>query len=203
MVIHRVLDEIFRSWSHVAVLRALIDTNTGCTGNETARISGMHPRSALKALTELEELGVVNRQRGGRDHLFTLNREHFLVVNIIMPLYQKENMFPGAIKKEIASILKNFVISAAIFGSVVRNEEEPRSDVDLCCVVDSIKSENAVRNLLNSKSGNLNVKFGIKLAPVFFTIKEFKKNINTRLIKEIIEQGIVITGKNPKSLING
>ncbi len=203
MVIHRVLDEIFRSWSHVAVLRTLIDTNTGCTGNETARNAGMHPRSALKALTALEELGIVNRQRGGRDHLFTLNRQHFLVKDILLPLYQTENMFPAIIKREVASILKKQVISAVIFGSVARKEEKPQSDLDICCVVNSIKEKNTVRALLNAKMQFMNVKYGIKLAPVFFTIAEFKKKINRRLINEIFEEGILITGKNPRELING
>lgn len=203
MVIHRVLDEIFRSWSHVAVFRTLIDTNTGCTGNEAARNAGMHPRSALKALTALEELGIVNRQRGGRDHLFTLNREHFLVKDILLPLYQTENMFPGVIKREIASILKKHVISAIIFGSVARKEEKPLSDLDLCCIVNSVKEKDNVRELLNSKLKLMNVRYGVKLAPVFFTITEFKKKSNTQLMKEIVEQGIVITGKNPKALIHG
>ncbi|MGA2623864.1 MAG: helix-turn-helix domain-containing protein [Bacteroidota bacterium] len=86
MIMHRVLDEVLRSWSHVAVLRALMDTSTGFTGNEVARVSGMQPRSALKALSSLEELGIVRRQRGGRDHLFTLNREHFLVREALLPI---------------------------------------------------------------------------------------------------------------------
>ena len=58
-------------------LRALIDTNSGFTGNEVARVSGMNPRSAFKALTSLENLGIVNRQIGGRDHIFTLKPRAF------------------------------------------------------------------------------------------------------------------------------
>ena len=86
MVIHRPFDEVLRSWSHVAVLRAILDSAVGLTGNEIARVSGMQPRSALKALTSLEELGIVHRQRGGRDHLFTLNRDHFLTREGLLPL---------------------------------------------------------------------------------------------------------------------
>lgn len=64
MVFHRSLDEVFRSWTRVAVLRTLWDTATGFTGNQVARAAGMHPRSAFKALTALETLGMVQRQRG-------------------------------------------------------------------------------------------------------------------------------------------
>jgi len=203
MVINRALNEIFKSRSHVAVLRSLIDTNTGCTGNEVARNAGMHPRSAFKALTALEELAIIKRQRGGRDHMFTLNREHFLVEKIILPSFQIENTFPSEINRKIAAVLKRHIISAVIFGSVARKEEEPQSDVDLCCIVKSIREKNTARELLNSKMGVMNIKYGIKLAPVFFTVSEFKKKSKTRLIKEIIEEGILITGRNPKYLING
>ena len=50
MIIYRAFDEVFRTWSNVAVIRALLDTNTGFTGNEVARAASMHPNSALKAL---------------------------------------------------------------------------------------------------------------------------------------------------------
>ena len=103
----------------------------------------------------------------------------------------------------LLAILKKQVISAVIFGSVARREEKPQSDLDICCVVNSIKEKNTVRALLNAKMRFMNVKYGIKLAPVFFTIAEFKKKINRRLINEIFEEGILITGKNPRELING
>ncbi|MBI3125874.1 MAG: nucleotidyltransferase domain-containing protein [Ignavibacteriales bacterium] len=203
MILYRVMDEVFRSWSHVAVLRALIDRTNGCTGNETARISGMHPRSAIKALGSLEELGIVNRQRGGRDHLFSLNRDHVLVKDLLMPLYKTESLFPHAITKEINSILKRHVISAVIFGSVARREEKPQSDLDLCCIVNSVRDKILVRELLNKKSKSMNAKYGIKIAPVFFTENEFKNKRQVQLIKEIISQGVLVVGKNPRTLIDG
>ncbi len=203
MILYRVMDEVFRSWSHVAVLRTLIDRNNGCTGNETARLSGMHPRSAIRALGSLEELGVVNRQRGGRDHLFSLNRDHVLVKDLLMPLYKTESLFPLAIKKEIGSILKKNVISAVIFGSVARREENPRSDLDLCCIVNSVPDKMLIRELLNKKSKSMSTKYGIKIAPVFFTASEFKKKKQVRLIKEIITQGVLIVGKNLRTLLDG
>ena len=50
MQFHRALNEVFRSWTHVAVMRALQDTTVGFTGNQVAGEARMHPRSAFKAL---------------------------------------------------------------------------------------------------------------------------------------------------------
>lgn len=203
MVINRVLDEIFRTWSNVAVLRALLDTNTGFSGNEVARVAGMNPRSAFKALTSLEELGIANRLIGGRDHIFTLNREHFLVQEIILKVYAVESKFFDEIIKALSDILKKHVYSGVIFGSAARREEKPLSDLDICCVVNSQLDVLFVSNILNKKSSMLYKKYGIKLAPVFFIKAEFLRKKNSKLVKNILEEGILVVGKNLKGLLNG
>jgi DNA-binding transcriptional ArsR family regulator len=203
MIIHRVFDEVFRSWSHVAVLRTLLDTTSGHTGNEVARISGMHPRSALKALTSLEELGIVRRQRGGRDHLFTLNREHFLVRDAILALYQSEKQFPDTLFVALAATLKKSVVSAIVFGSVAKHEETPQSDLDLCCIVKTELQKNNVRETVNSQAVTLFQKFGVRLAPLLLTVEELRQKSKTPLVEDIVAHGRLIVGKNPKALLNG
>lgn len=203
MVIHRALDEVFRSWSHVAVLRALLDTSTGCSGNEVARVAGMHPRSALKALTSLEELGIVHRQRGGRDHLFTLNREHYLVRDAILSLYHSERQFPEVLTTTLAAILGKPVISSVVFGSVAKKEESAQSDFDLCCIVRTEAHKEVAREMLDCEAPSLYQRFGVKIAPVYFTLEELRKKSKSSLVKDILKQGKLITGKHPKDLLNG
>ena len=201
MIIYRVLDEVFRSWSHVAVLRALLDTTNGCTGSEVARLSGMHPRSALKALTSLEQLGMVNRQRGGRDHIFTLNRNHVLVHEIVEHVYRSEQEFAKHIINTLAQRLKRSVLSAVIFGSVAKRVETPFSDFDLCCIVKTESQKETVRELLSSEAQNFYRTFGIKVAPVFFTLDELKKKAGTPLVRDILDHGKLVVGKNMKVLL--
>ena len=201
MAIHRAFDEVFRSWSHVAVLRTLVDTTTGRTGNEVARLSGMHPLTALKALSSLEELGIVRRQRGGRDHIFTLNREHFLVRSAILPLYKSESEFETEIFGYLASLLKKNVVSAVIFGSTARGEETATSDLDVCCIVENDKRKENVRSLLDGKSSQLHDEFGIRLSPIFFTVSEAKGKKNSSLFKKIVKEGKRLVGKKLEAVI--
>ncbi len=203
MVINKVLDEIFHTWSNAAVLRALLDTNTGFSGNEVARVAGMNPRSAFKALTSLEVLGLVNRVIGGRDHIFTLNREHYLVQEIVLKIYQVESKFFNEVISALSKILKGHVNSAVIFGSVARKEEKPLSDLDICCIVNSQSDVSVVRDLLNKNSSVLYKKYGIKLAPVIFIKAQFLKKSKTKLIKDIAKEGILVAGKSLKGLLNG
>lgn len=203
MLIHRTFDEVFRTRSNVAVMRALIDTNTGFTGNEVARVSGIHPRSAFKALTLLENLCIVKRQIGGRDHIFTLNRKNFFVQEVILPLFRKEQLFRDEVFKSLAKILKGKVVSATVFGSTARKEEKPGSDLDICCIVEKRTDVEKVRSLLNNSSQNLYEKYGIKISPVLFTVSEFNKKKNTQLVRDIIREGKEITGSLKKVIANG
>lgn len=203
MVIHRVFDEVFRSWSHVAVLRTLVDTTTGRTGNEVARMSGMQPRSALKALSALEELGIVRRQRGGRDHIFTLNRQHYLVRNSVSVLYQSEKQFEEETFASLASLLKEKVVSAIVFGSTARHEETPVSDLDICFIMKTEKDKEALRSLVSEEAPRLYGEFGVKLAPVFFTVLDAKSKKKAPLLKRIVKEGKLLTGEKLEKIIYG
>lgn len=201
MLLHRPFDEVFRSWSHVAVLRTLLDTTTGRTGNEVARMSGMQPRSALKALSSLEELGIVRRQRGGRDHIFTLNRDHFLVKNAVSILYQSEKQFEEVTYSALSSLLRSKTVNVTVFGSTARHEETSLSDLDICCVVRSEKDKEALRALLNQESPRLYREFGVKIAPMFFTVAEAKTRKNTPLLRRIAKEGKLLSGKKLEELV--
>ena len=201
MAIYRAFDEVFRSWSHVAVLRTLVDTTTGRTGNEVARLSGMHPLTALKALSSLEELGIVHRQRGGRDHIFTLNRDHFLVKNTISIVYQSEKHFEEETYSALSNLLKGKTASVTVFGSTARHEETSLSDLDICCIVRADNDKEVVRSLLNQQSSRLYREFGVKVAPIFFTVSEVKTRKNTPLLRRIAKEGKLLSGKNLEELL--
>ncbi len=124
MVTNRALNKIFRTWSNVAVLRTLLNTNTGFSGNGVSRVAGMNPRSVFKALTSLEELDIVNRVFGGRDNIFILNRKHFLVQQIILKIYPVECKFLDEVVSALSAILKRHVYRAVIFGRVARKDEK-------------------------------------------------------------------------------
>lgn len=203
MIIHRPYDEVLRSWSHIAVLRALLDSNIGLSGNELARMSGMQPRSALKALSSLEELGIVRRQRGGRDHLFTLNRSHHLVSEGLLPLYSAETSFLRALEKSLSAILTKRVILAVIFGSVVRKQETAQSDLDLFCLVKLEKEKEELRQSLIAAAPSLQSRFAVKLAPVFFSLAELKKNLKSSFVKQLLKEGKVLVGQLPKEIARG
>ena len=203
MQFYRALNEVFRSWTHVAVMRALQDTTVGFTGNQVAREARMHPRSAFKALGALEVLGLIHRRRGGRDHLFTLNRDHVLLVEGVIPVLEAESQMLERLQATLRQLLSRKLVACIIFGSVARREENPESDVDLCCIVRSERERTRVQDALDANAAQLFLRFGAKIAPIFFTEVEFLGNGRTPLVKEILADGIVVAGKLPRVAKHG
>ena len=204
MIIHRVMNEIFRSRSHIAVLRALLDTTNGYTGNHIARLAGIHPRSAFYALTSLESLGLVRRQRGGRDHLFTFNDQHVLVHEAIIPLFRSEQHFHDHVHSAIAQQLKRIVVSAVIFGSVAHRTEGPLSDLDLCCIVETEDIKETVQRILDRKAPLFHRTLNVTVAPLIFTVDEFraKARSQNKLVYNIVKYGQLLVGKHPRLLLD-
>jgi predicted nucleotidyltransferase len=203
MVLYRVMNEVFRSWTHVAVMRALFDTTNGLTGNAVARSAGMHPRSALKALTALEALHLVRRQRGGRDHIFTLNRKHFLFEKAILSVYSGERALRSSLEETLAGLLSPVVVSAIIFGSVARHEEVPGSDLDLCCITRTAADKDRIRDIVSRQALVLMERYGVNLTPLLFTVSEFRRIAGTALARNIIGEGKVIAGISPDRILHG
>ncbi|MBU2444104.1 MAG: nucleotidyltransferase domain-containing protein [Bacteroidetes bacterium] len=205
MIFHNSFDEIFSSRSNIAVLRVLQDTAISKTGREIARLTGISPKTCLISLTSLENFSIVKRQRGGRDHLFSLNREHLLVSEGILPILSLERDFLKCLNKFISDKLNKYSESIILFGSVSRKEETTQSDLDLCLIYSSENEKIKLEETINKISKEVHNKFGANIAPFYISQTEFKKRALNKKppVSEIIKEGIVLKGSSIKELING
>ena len=89
------------------------------SGRKIARLSHINHCSCLHALTRLERIGFVHRNRGGRDHLFSINREHHLWNEGVLPLFEIERRHLGRIAKRLRKELLMYVENAIIYGNSI------------------------------------------------------------------------------------
>ena len=197
MIVYRVLDEVFSTWSNIAVMRALRYSQDGMTGRAIAKTAGMSPRAGLASLTHLEGLGIIKRIRGGRDHIFTLNSSSVLVHKSILPLFESEDEYHVLINNEIIAGLKNACLSVYVFGSVARREETKESDYDVCIVYDGSAVTKKLEESVYELGISLYKRFGISLAPFYISAAEFKKRLesNKSPLQGIAKDGILLWGK--------
>jgi predicted nucleotidyltransferase len=198
MIVNNILDEIFSRWSNVAVLRALNKFAVGISGREVSREAGIAVKNCFAALDDLENIGIVTRIRGGRDHIFTLNRNHFLVKEGVVPFFEIEGKFVEAIFNDIRKKLKSKCHSVYVFGSVARKQEKVGSDLDLCIIYDKDNQRKLLEEVVSEMNAELHKKYFVNAAPFLITVSEFIKRAKSKKppVNQILNEGILILGKS-------
>lgn len=203
MVINKVLDKVFSTWSNVAVLRVLNRHVLGLSGREVSRLSGMSAKNCIITLTGLENLGLALRTRGGRDHLFTLNREHFLVREGVIPLFEVEEKFAESIYADIKKKLRKMCNSVYLFGSVARKEENIDSDLDLCIVYDEERQREPLEDALYELQLQTRKKYAVNISPFYISARQFalKAKANKPPIADVLKDGKILFGKPIRGVV--
>ncbi|MBN1637887.1 MAG: nucleotidyltransferase domain-containing protein [Ignavibacteriales bacterium] len=203
MVVNKVLNNIFSTYSNIAILRVLNERKVGVSGREVARLADINLRSAQVALSNLVDLKIVNLNKGNRENLYTLNRDCFISKNIITKIFESEKRLVEKIFLAIKKSLQNYTESVILFGSVAREEETKTSDFDICIIYKN--NRKIIEESVSELRDNLYLEFGITLAPYYITKKDFFKSIEQKKspINELLKEHKIIAGKSLKELLNG
>lgn len=205
------LDEVLGARSKVRLLRELLRQERAVSGREAGRLAGLSPAGARNALQDLVALGVVEREGQGVEHLFRINRGHFLVRHGLEPLFSAEERAVDAVFDRLADLASDLVeetgvdiLSAVVFGSVAREEDVPGSDLDLLLVVSS-EEEELVRQAIAERAPDLERTFGLALSPVVMTLDRLRelREEGASLAVAIEEEGRRVYGAYVDELIGG
>lgn len=198
MIVKYILEGLLGQRSKVAVLRVLC-REAELTGREIGRKAGLSPRAAQQALLELYAAGVVHRKAAGASYLFSLNRERYVVKNILVPLFEGEQRLAAAMTEELRKALPGKgVVSVIMFGSVARGESGRGSDLDIMILLeDSVDARKAVAGV-RDKGGEFLSKFGMVLSPHIVHRREFVSRFDKKdkLVQNVVREGRVVYGKH-------
>jgi len=87
----QVINPILNCNSKIDILRVLARAEDPLTGRRIALLGGISGRSCQLSLQALTEAGILIRKVVGRAHTYTLNRDHRLVREVVIPLFQTED----------------------------------------------------------------------------------------------------------------
>lgn len=152
--------------------------------NELARILELDPGNLFRKLQELEKEGILISEMKGNQKYYSLNSKYPLLSEY-KKLYDKKYGFLNDLKKYLKKI--KGLKKAFIFGSFVKGNFSPDSDIDLCLVGDH--DYESVSPIILS----LEKRLGREMSVVDFGTKEFdKKNKNgDEFIKNILSSKII------------
>jgi predicted nucleotidyltransferase len=115
------------------VLNVLAGAEVSFSGLQVQRIIGKYtPRGVRNALQRLCLQGIMTRRPAGAADLYGLNSDH-LMTRYIKALVSLRSEFLKLLEKEV-SAWPILPVCGAIFGSTVRSEMKPESDIDIFIV---------------------------------------------------------------------
>lgn len=126
------------------------------SGRQVQRLSGGGSVAGIrKALHRLVDQGIVLRQRVGNTDLYSLNPHH-IATDAVKAIARLPDTAFELMRRELAA-WQPCPIYAAVFGSVARREETPRSDIDVILLrphdVDAENWNRAVSRFAETVSG--------------------------------------------------
>jgi len=168
----------------------------------------MNPVTAHKALRELHQVTVLDFRKMGNNFIYSLRRDHFLVRNLLVPLFGQE---AGAkvrllelFKRTLSAGEREQIISVAIYGSVARGQERPTSDIDLLILVESEQAKRQIRNALDHFGERVMEDFRNFPSIYLNTLREARRKVQRKLpvFQNILRDHQMIWGKPLREVLH-
>jgi len=199
MRFENVVNSILGSPAKVKVIAYLFKhSELPVSERELAKLTQVSHMSVNRTMKELQSLNVVSPRRIGKSSLWRLNRKSY-TYKAILPFVKSISQINSPIehlKKTIReSLPKKLIQKIILFGSVVKQKEDPTSDIDIFVLVKDEDAKQKLQPCLDKLSEKCQHIFGNLLAPYILTEKEFEQKKLMSLLKEI-EKGEVVYDKD-------
>ncbi len=206
------LDLVLSSAGKLRLLRALHGTRSPMSGREAASAAGITLQPAQRALAELVKLGIVRRDDARSQHLYTLNRDNFLVQRSIGPLFEAEHARVGEAFRDLRQAVAPLesgarprLLGLYLFGSAARGRDLIGSDFDVAAVAANTRDVDAVHEKLAEFAPDVYTRYGLRLSVVAIDLRKLRAMHaeGDPFAKELLRDNRRITGQRLEQLIDG
>ena len=202
MLARGILDELLRGkvgWRLVGTL--LGQQGRVFTVRKLAKAAGVSVSEAAVAVRDLEKHGVLTIQPVGKSYLIGINGRSYILNKIMRPALEAEERF----LEELSTVLRKklvdkSIISAVLFGSVVRGEARENSDIDLLVVSDD---HEAAAGVVSSAGLEVASVFNGRLSPLIMGRKELKSRAKSKFIESVLANYTHVVGRDLRELTKG
>lgn len=150
---------------------------------EIARRAGVSPSEAARELAVLGGMGLLKRERRGRQIFFRLDRKCPIYLEM-RGLYLKTDGAFGALKEALAKLAD--VRYAFVFGSMASGKEAAGSDIDMMVIGDC--DDEALSRRMFRAGGNISREVNY----IHWSQSDFQKKLRSGspFLKDIVKKGI-------------
>lgn len=200
MKLHAYLEQVLGTKAGIGILRSLVRYRGRVfTIRGLGRDAGISSVETSRTIEQLEQFGIVKVQPVGRAHQVSLNDKSYVLNRIIKPILMAEEKTIFEIVTILAKYLTGKkIISAVVFGSVVKGEEKEDSDIDLLVISDDF---DYATEAVSDASEEIALVFHSRISSIIFTKKEVVSKKKGDLVRSILSQHILITGLGLEKLL--
>ena len=188
------IENILGSKIKIKILRLLVRyENKEFTSRELAKLANTSHTSVLRIINDLEANNIIKKEFYSRAHKIKINKSSYLY-NLIKEIFNKEVNVKNELIKDIKTLIPENIISTVLYGSIAKEEENEKSDIDILIITNK-KLKEQDNNIINKYGNNLHI--------IQLTLNQFRKEArrNVGYIKDLLKNYILIKGKDLKGLI--
>ena len=169
----------------------------------------MNPVTAHRSLRDLYEATVLNFQKVGNSFMYSLSDDHYLVQEVLRPLFEREKSAAERLselfRRNLRVSLKANILTAVLYGSIARGEERPTSDLDLLVLVPSEAAKRKVRPMLDRFCEMAMSRFANAPSLQLNTVREAQEKIRRGLplFRNILKHHRILWGKSLEEVLDG
>jgi len=193
MLYHNYLEMLLGSRVKVKILRTLCrHSGKEFTIRELAEFLDISHTGIRKALDDLYRMNIIRVKVIGKSHTIAINTDSY-AAELAENLFRMEDATLDDLVQLLRRRLGNHsVTSAMIFGSIVRREEDPLSDIDLLVQTRDREEAEAVISELQREVSN---RFGNAISPYILSEERVTENVEEHILEEIRKKHIVVIEK--------
>lgn len=194
MKFQKYLENLLGNKIKIKVLRLLVRyENKEFTSRELAKLANTSHTSVLRLINDLESNNIITKEFYSGAHKIKINKESY-VYSIIKELINKEQITKEELIKDIKTVIPKEVISAVLYGSIAKEKENEKSDIDILIIANKKFKES---------ENNIKAKYGNNLHIMQLTLNKFRKEAKRKVgyVRDLLNNYILIKGKDLKELI--
>lgn len=191
------LDLFFNRPSQIVILRVLFHAETGLTGREVERRSGLSNRAAMQCLEQLHDASIVDKEIVGNAHYYTLNSRNYLVNKALKPAFEAEELLWEDIRKTVRKIVHPRPTAAVATGPVVRDEGLSTGRLELTLLFSTGRSRIRAFQCIEELTETFWDKYAVQVDPVLIDPNRIEHESYEALWRRIEREGVLLFGVLP------
>ena len=195
-MLYQVLNEVLGTTTKVRLLRVLLRLGSPVSAREAQRLAGVRSAQALgQALTDLTNLGVLDRQVVGRVHLYRV-RSGLDLDAPLRALFEAEGERPDLLYDIVSAAVHEMAVAedvrgVILYGSSARGDAGPKSDVDLLVVIRDPERQGRTEDAMRQAEEQAAERLGLRLSPYVISVQSLRSRYRSRdpLMLSIEQEG--------------